>query len=145
PDLLAAWRRIRDWSGGDWNRARLAVLDACVQLEVAVPPEELQAQLDRLRIPSTILLARAGRAGGPLLLEQYRKFDGRESSLLWLATGHLLAGLREPGFLVEVLAKHRMLLSVTVRLPEERELFGHDGLAPAAVGTPRPSLRSAMP
>jgi hypothetical protein len=127
PDLLAAWQRIRDWSARDALRARIAVLDACVQLEIVVPPGELPIRMDGLRVPTTILLARAGKAGGPQLLEQFRQFDQHESKL-WLATGDLLASLNEPGFLAEVAPRHRMLLSVTVRSPTQEFSVG------AAVG-----------
>src|SRR5262249_8176279 len=133
PDLVVAWRRIRDWSERDAQRARLAVLDACVQLEVAVPPAELPIRIDGLRGPTTMRLARAGKKGGPPLLEQYRMLDGAES-LLWLATGDLLLELQEPGFLADVAARHRLRLSVTVRSAEPQMAIGaavgHFGLAP---------------
>src|SRR5712671_1656548 len=75
PDLVAAWKRIRDWEQPDAQRSKLAVLDACVQLGVAMPPELLAGNLDHLHVPATILLARAGKDGGALLFDLFRQLD----------------------------------------------------------------------
>jgi hypothetical protein len=118
PDLLAAWSRLRGSRAPCAGSARLALLDACIQLDVEVPAETLEGSLVDVEVPVTILLVRAGKDGGALLLERFRELDRAPVSLLWLATGAALLRLRQPGFFAALLERQRLVLRVTL-LPRE--------------------------
>jgi hypothetical protein len=80
-----------------------AVLDALIQIDAAVPVEELEPFLDQrsVRTQAMVLLARCGDENCPALRRLFRAET--DDSLVWVACGNLLAGRRDPEFLLDLL------------------------------------------
>lgn len=83
--------------------ATLALLDALIQTDAEVPAEELAPHLGA-GAPTFVLMARQPEHNRESLLRAFTSgLGGGVAAPEWLACGNLLATLRDPGFVLQVL------------------------------------------
>jgi len=80
-----------------------AVLDALIQIDAAVPVVELEPFLasPETMTHAFVLLVRRADENGPLLRQLFRSQS--DTSLVWVASGNLLAAARDPEYVVDLL------------------------------------------
>jgi hypothetical protein len=94
----------------DRHDALLAVLDALIGLDAAVPVSEAHRLYPEFPAQSLILLVRS-RNAQPALLDIFQNAKG---NWYWLAAGNVLARSRTPGFASILLSKFAQHLAVSV-------------------------------
>jgi hypothetical protein len=116
----------------DDHNAMLGVLDAVIQMDGKVPPEEAAPLYREFPVQALILLAREGPAASSFLLNIFLEenspmaatglsmpvaTDTSARTLAWLAVGDLLMNLKPPGFAASVLGG--LTVDIRVRVVDE--------------------------
>lgn len=98
----------------DRHDALLAVLDALITMQAAVPSEDAHKLYPEFPAQSLILLVRARDDPQPAMLDIFRE---AKSNWNWLAAGNVLLKNRTPGFAALLLGRFTQHLEVTVTEP----------------------------
>jgi len=121
--VLAKWAADATEEG---EYVRLSLLDALVQLEVAVPAAEIVPHLRGLHFNAAfVLLARDPKANERALLDVFRgRLADGHIDAPWIAAGHLLAKQKAQGLAALLLGRVHCGLRVIVRSPGEKNRWG---------------------